>query len=77
MRVSKREKLTFVALWALCTFVIFEFVGCTPSSQGETAEEVAQEEGEKRIGAEPAYGEQPNLLPPMRPSYRVANPQLI
>ena len=55
MRVSKREKLTFVALWALCTFVIFELVGCTPSSQGETAEEVAQEEGKEGLADAPEH----------------------
>ncbi len=60
MRVSKREKLTFVALWALGAFLIVEVMGCTPSLQKNTGEETAQEEGEKRIGAEPAYGEQPN-----------------
>ena len=60
MRVSKREKLTFVALWALSAFLIVEVMGCTPSLQTNTGEETAQEEGEKRIGAEPAYGDQPN-----------------
>ena len=60
MRVSKREKLTFVALWALSAFLIVEVMGCTPSLQKNTGEETAQEEGEKRIGADPAYGEQPN-----------------
>jgi len=60
MRVSKREKLTFVALWALSAFLIVEVMGCAPSLQTNTGEETAQEEGEKRIGAEPAYGDQPN-----------------
>ena len=60
MRVSKREKLTFVALWALGALLVAQVMGCSPSLQTNTGEETTQEEGEKRIGAEPAYGEQPN-----------------
>ena len=48
MRVSKRETLTFVALWALGAFLIVEVMGCTPSLQTNTGEETAQEEGEKK-----------------------------
>jgi len=59
MRVSKREKLTFVALWALGAFLVTQVMGCTLSLQTNTEEKTA-EEGEKRIGAAPAYGEQPN-----------------
>ena len=52
MAVSIREKLTFMALWALSVFMIFNIAGCTPSLETNTGDEV-----EKRIGAEPAYGD--------------------
>ena len=50
MRVSKREKLTFVALWALGALLVAQVMGCSPSLQTNTGEETTQEEGEKRIG---------------------------
>ena len=59
MRVSKREKLTFIALWILSAFLIVEVVGCTPSLDTSTEDEITAE-GEKKIGANPAYGNQPD-----------------